>query len=114
MKACVIKRGNLGEPRKVFNTINCDIPNVEDDEVLVKIDITCIGHNTSWIARGVPVDVVKTDYHIAGSAGVGIVSKTGKSVTSISCHDEVFITCNMMVNNSLRILRYETPRGSFA
>lgn len=114
MKACVIYRDKLGDPRRVFSVQDVPVPEVEDDEILVKLDTSMLPHNTAWIARGIPINVVKTDYHIGGSGGVGNVMKIGSGVHNFHLGEKIFITCNMYVNNNLRILGYETPRGTFA
>ena len=113
MKACVIHKDNLGNPRDVFVVDSVPEPVLsKDDEVIVKIHKTCIGHNTSWIARGVPVNVVRTERHIAGSGATGVVFKSNSKLFKPG--DNVFITCNYMINKTLRILGYETPGGTFA
>lgn len=114
MQACVIHKDNLGEPRDVFMVEDVPVPDVGPDDVLVKMNTTAIHHNTSWIASGKPVNVVKTERHIGGSGGVGIVTDTGVNVTSVEVGQSVFLTCNMIVNGALRILGYETPGGTFA
>lgn len=137
MKAWVIREERFGEPLKSFQEETVPVPELEDDEVLVRVVSAGVNYNGIWAGLGEPVSVLKVhgrDYHIAGSDVSGIVWATGKGVSSWQPGDEVICHCNWedrdhgkrtkdkgdflsydpMANPRCQIWGYETPDGSFA
>lgn len=114
MKACIIENGNLGDPLEAFKIKEVEIPNINDDDVLVRVKAAAAAYNCVWASSGKPVNVVRDDFHICGSGGSGIVERVGCNVTSVKVGDEVVISAGVYDNDKLLIWGYETNWGSFA
>ena len=136
MHAWLIRPDRFGEPRKAFQKEVIDVPDIEDDEVLVYVMAAGVNYNNVWAGLGVPVDVIGTrnkagepeKFHIGGSDASGVVYKVGKNVTSVKVGDEVVVHCGTwkqdcpmvkdgvdpMYSPTFRIWGYETNYGSFA
>jgi crotonyl-CoA reductase len=126
----------FGEFREV------ELPEIGDDEVLVRNFAAGINYNSIWSALREPADpfsllenYVKrnprrrnhlTDFQIIGSDSAGVIEKIGKSVKSWTVGDEVVVHCNVVDRDSKfvgldevicptqGIWGYETNFGSFA
>lgn len=136
MLAQVIRRERYGDPVKSFKEELIDVPEINDDEVLVYVMAAGINYNNVWAAMGVPVDVIgarqkqgeKEDFHVGGSDAAGIVYKVGKNVNNVRVGNEVVIHCGMwdvhdpffinggdpMFCSSQKIWGYESNYGGFA
>ena len=90
MHAQLIRPDRFGEPEKAFQDEVIDVPEVGPQEALVLVMAAGVNFNNVWAARGIPVDVTKTqarwgeptDFHIGGSDASGVVYKVGEGVTN--------------------------------
>ena len=136
MNAWLIREERFGPPTESFKVEVVDVPDIEDDEVLVYVMAAGVNYNNVWAGLGVPINVIKIrnkngepeDFHIGGSDASGIVYKAGKNVTYPKVGDEVVVHCGMwdydcpmvqsgvdpMYSPTFRIWGYETNYGSFA
>jgi len=130
MYAWVIRRERHGEPDTAMQVEVVDTWKIDSHEVLVFVMAAGVNYNGVWASLGTPLspmDVHKTDFHIAGSDASGIVWAVGSKVTRWKVGDEVVVHCNQddgddeecnggdpMLSATQRIWGYETPDGSFA
>jgi crotonyl-CoA carboxylase/reductase len=136
MHAWVIRKNRFGEPLQALVQTTVPVPEVGDNDVLVRVMAVGVNYNTVWAGLGQPISIFnlhKQDYHIPGSDASGIVWKVGKNVKNCQVGDEVIVTCfkqclehgNGGLNNpnfisydpmsasNVAIMGYETPDGSF-
>ena len=150
MKAWVIeknKTSNLQENKKIFLPSealnfhdNVPIPEILENEALIKIRSAGLNFNTVWSAKAYPVDSFQLvmghvrrnpkdkkhiqDYFIPGSDGSGTVVKIGKN-NKFKEGDEVVVHCAViadedmlmkdpMLSKTQSVWGYETNFGSFA
>lgn len=136
MHSWVIRPERFGEPMKAFQQEVIDVPEIEDDEILVYVMAAGVNYNNVWAGLGHPVNVIGArnkagepeEFHIGGSDASGIVYKAGKAVTNVKVGDEVVLHCGKwsrdcemvksgkdpMYSPTFRIWGYETNWGSFA
>lgn len=131
MYAWVIREERFGEPMKSMKKERVKIPDIGDDEVLVKNIAAGVNYNGIWAGLGKPKNVVKeqrrygnnVDFTIPGSESSGIVCKVGKNVTNVKPGDEVFCVGTQFENESdedprtrksFRVWGYENNWGAFA
>jgi len=137
MKAWFIRPDRFGEPLKSFQEEEVPVPELEDNEILIRSVCSGVNYNGVWAGLGAPVNVMKytgLDNHIAGSDVSGIVWAVGKNVKSWVPGDEVIAHCNWedpshgartgdkgdflsydpMASPGCKIWGYETSHGSFA
>jgi crotonyl-CoA carboxylase/reductase len=99
MHAMAVRPDRYGEPRDAIRDEVLDVPELGPRDVLVATMAAGVNFNNVWAARGVPVDVTKTqarwgeptDFHIVGSDASGIVYATGAEVTSVQVGDHVTV-----------------------
>jgi crotonyl-CoA carboxylase/reductase len=99
MHAQLVRPDRFGEPRDAIRDEVVDVPEIGPDEALVMVMAAGVNFNNVWAARGVPVDVTKTqarwgeptDFHIVGSDASGIVYAVGDRVTNVSVGDHVVV-----------------------
>src|SRR5437868_3464854 len=99
MHAQLIRPDRYGEPEKAFQDEVIDTPEVGPQEALVLVMAAGVNFNNVWAARGIPVDVTKTqarwgeptDFHIGGSDASGVVYKVGEGVTNAKVGDRVTV-----------------------
>lgn len=119
-----------------------ELPEIQDDEVLVSIRAAGLNYNSLWSLRGRPADpfqliagMVKNnpgreehlqDYQILGSDASGVIVEVGSSVKDWKVGDEVVVHCNVvdlsdplaqrdeLLCDSQAIWGYETNYGAFA
>ena len=104
MHAQLVRPERYGEPEDAIRDEVIDVPSIGPDEALVMVMAAGVNFNNVWAARGVPVDVTKTqarwgeptEFHIVGSDAAGrrvrgrrtrderAVSATGSSCTPAS------------------------------
>ncbi|NCA28948.1 MAG: crotonyl-CoA carboxylase/reductase [Proteobacteria bacterium] len=117
-------------------------PNLNDDEVLVKVKSSALNYNSIWSSLSHPISPFQLinghiyrnkqdishlqDYAIFGSDASGVVVRVGKNVRKWKENDEVIIHCNIidteesiaqmdgMLPKSQSIWGYETNYGAFA
>jgi crotonyl-CoA carboxylase/reductase len=137
MHAWTIQKNRFGEPLHALVQKIVPVPEVGDNDVLVRVMAVGVNYNTIWAGLGQPISIFNLhdkDYHIPGSDASGIVWKIGKNVKNCKVGDEVIVTCfkqclehgNGGLNNpnftsfdpmsgqNVAIMGYETPDGSFA
>ena len=99
MHAQLVRPERFGEPRDSIKDEVIDVPEIGPNEALVMVMAAGVNFNNVWAARGVPVDVTKTqarwgeptDFHIVGSDAAGIVYSVGRDVTTVDVGDRVVV-----------------------
>jgi crotonyl-CoA carboxylase/reductase len=136
MHAQLVRPDRYGEPATAIRDEVIDVPEVGPDEALVMVMAGGVNFNNVWAARGVPVDVTKTqarwgeptDFHIVGSDASGVVWAVGSEVTGIRVGDHVVVHAGQWdpadpwvvdgndpgLAASFRVWGYDTCWGSFA
>ena len=129
-------------PSQCGRYIEVEIPEINEDEVLVKVVSSGLNYNSLWSVLCRPVDPFSLinghvrrnpcakdhlqDYAIIGSDAAGYIVQVGKNVKKWQEGDEVIIHCNVvdqqhkiydgddMTSISQSIWGYETNFGAFA
>ncbi len=136
MHAQLVRPDRYGEPEKAIQDEVIDVPEIGPGEALVMVMAAGVNFNNVWAARGVPVDVTKTqarwgeptDFHIVGSDAAGVVYAVGAEVTNVHVGDRVVVHAGqwdlddpwVVAGNdpglapSFRVWGYDTAWGSFA
>jgi crotonyl-CoA carboxylase/reductase len=136
MHAQLVRAERFGEPRDSIKDEVIDVPEIGPNEALVMVLAAGVNFNNVWAARGVPVDVTKTqarwgeptDFHIVGSDAAGIVYSVGRDVTNVNVGDRVVVHAGQWdvddpwvvagkdpgLAASFRVWGYDTCWGSFA
>jgi crotonyl-CoA carboxylase/reductase len=136
MHAQLVRPERFGEPRDSIKDEVIDVPEIGPNEALVMVMAAGVNFNNVWAARGVPIDVTKTqarwgeptDFHIVGSDAAGIVYSVGRDVTNVNVGDRVFVHAGQWdvddpwvvagrdpgLAASFRVWGYDTCWGSFA
>jgi crotonyl-CoA carboxylase/reductase len=136
MHAQLVRPERYGEPKDAIDDEVIDVPEVGPGEALVMVMAAGVNFNNVWAARGVPVDVTKTqarwgeptDFHIVGSDASGIVYAVGDGVTNVAVGDHVIVHAGQWdpqdpwvvdgndpgLAASFRVWGYDTCWGSFA
>jgi crotonyl-CoA carboxylase/reductase len=99
MHAMLVRPDRYGEPKDSIRDEVIDVPEPGPREVLVATMAAGVNFNNVWAARGVPMDVTKsqarwgepTDFHIVGSDAAGIVYAVGSEVTGVEVGDHVTV-----------------------
>src|SRR6476659_4432517 len=97
MHAMAVRPDRYGEPRDAIRDEVLDVPELGPRDVLVATMAAGVNFNNVWAARGVPVDVTRTqarwneptDFHIVGSDASGIVYAVGSEVANVQVGDPV-------------------------
>jgi crotonyl-CoA carboxylase/reductase len=136
MHAQLVRPERYGEPEKAIQDEVIDVPEIGPREALVMVMAGGVNFNNVWAARGVPVDVTKTqarwgeptDFHIVGSDAAGVVYAVGAEVTNVRVGDRVVVHAGQWEPDdpwvvggndpglapSFRVWGYDTCWGSFA
>ncbi len=136
MHAQMVRPDRYGEPEKAIQDEVIDVPDISPQEALVMVMAAGVNFNNVWAARGVPVDVTKTqarwgeptDFHIVGSEASGVVYAVGEQVTNVKVGDRVVVHAGQWdfddpkvaaggdpgLADSFRVWGYDTCWGSFA
>jgi crotonyl-CoA carboxylase/reductase len=136
MHAQLVRAERFGEPRDSIKDEVIDVPEIGPNEALVMVMAAGVNFNNVWAARGVPVDVTKTqarwgepiDFHIVGSDAAGVVYSVGGDVTNVTVGDRVVVHAGQWdiddpwvvagkdpgLAASFRVWGYDTCWGSFA
>src|SRR6476620_5055314 len=99
MHAMLVRPDRYGEPRDAIRDEVIDVPELGPRDVLVAVMAAGVNFNNVWAARGIPVDVTRTqarwneptDFHIVGSDASGIVYAVGADVTNVQVGDHVTV-----------------------
>jgi len=136
MHAQLVRPDSYGEPEHAIHDEVIDVPEIGRNEALVMVMAAGVNLNNVWAARGVPVDVTKTqarwgeptDFHIVGSDASGIVYAVGEDVRDVSVGDRGVVHAGQWDPDdpdviagkdpglcaSFRVWGYDTCWGSFA
>jgi crotonyl-CoA carboxylase/reductase len=136
MHAQLVRPDRFGEPRDAISDEVIDVPGLGPDDALVLVMAAGGNFNNVWAARGLPVDVTKTqarwgeptDLHVVGSDAAGIVYAVGERVTNVAVGDHVVVHAGQWdlddpwvvdggdpgLAPSFRVWGYDTCWGSFA
>src|SRR5919108_951645 len=136
MHAQLVRPDRYGEPRDAIRDEVIDVPEIGPNEALVMVMAAGVNFNNVWAARGVPVDVTKTqarwgeptDFHIVGSDAAGIVYAVGSDVTDLEVGQRVVVHAGQWdpddpwvraghdpgLATSFRVWGYDTCWGSMA
>jgi crotonyl-CoA carboxylase/reductase len=136
MHAMLVRPDRYGDPKDAIRDEVIDVPDIGPTEVLVAVMAAGVNFNNVWAARGVPVDVTKTqarwgeptDFHIVGSDASGVVWARGSDVTNVDVGDEVIVHAGQWDDDdpwirdgkdpglaaSFRVWGYDTCWGSMA
>ncbi|MGZ8604877.1 MAG: crotonyl-CoA carboxylase/reductase [Actinomycetota bacterium] len=136
MHAQLVRPDRFGEPRDSIRDEVIDVPELGPDDALVLVMAAGVNFNNVWAARGVPVDVTKTQarwgeptaLHVVGSDAAGIVYAVGERGTNVAVGDHVVVHAGQWdlddpwvvdggdpgLAPSFRVWGYDTCWGSFA
>ena len=136
MHAQLVRPDRFGEPRDAIRDEVIDVPELGLQDALVMVMAAGVNFNNVWAARGIPVDVTKTqarwgeptDFHIVGSDAAGVVYATGSEVTNVKVGDRVVVHAGQWdpddpwvtaggdpgLAPSFRVWGYDSCWGSFA
>jgi crotonyl-CoA carboxylase/reductase len=136
MHAQLVRPERYREPRDAIKDEVIDVPEIGPREALVMVMAAGVNFNNVWAARGVPIDVTKTqarwgeptDFHIVGSDAAGIVFAVGSDVANVNVGDRVVVHAGQWdpeepwvvagkdpgLAASFRVWGYDTCWGSFA
>ena len=96
-----------------------DVPELGPHDALVMVMAAGVNFNNVWAARGMPVDVTKTqarwgeptDFHIVGSDASGVVYAVGADVTNVKVGDRVVVHAGQWDPDDPRSLAGQRPRA---
>ncbi len=136
MHAQLVRPDRFGEPEDSIQDEVVDVPELGPNDALVMVMAAGVNFNNVWAARGIPVDVTKTqarwgeptDFHIVGSDAAGIVYAVGSDVTNVKVGDRVVVHAGQWdlddpwvtgggdpgLAASFRVWGYDSCWGSFA
>ena len=136
MHAQLTRPERYGEPVTSIQDEVIDVPELGPHDALVMVMAAGVNFNNVWAARGVPVDVTKTqarwgeptDFHIVGSDASGVVWAIGSDVTNVKVGDRVIVHAGQWdhddpkvvaggdpgLADSFRVWGYDTCWGSFS
>src|SRR5829696_9640825 len=95
MHAMLVRPERFGEPKDAIRDEVIDVPELGPHDALVMVMAAGVNFNNVWAARGIPVDVTKTqarwgeptDFHIVGSDASGVVHAVGEKVSNVNLGD---------------------------
>lgn len=136
MHAQLVRPERYGEPEVAIQDEVIEVPELGPHDALVMVMGAGVNFNNVWAARGVPVDVTKTqarwgeptDFHIVGSDASGVVYAVGEKVTNVKVGDRVIVHAGQWdpedawvmagrdpgLAPTFRVWGYDTCWGSFA
>jgi crotonyl-CoA carboxylase/reductase len=99
MHAMTVRPDRYGAPKDAIRDEVIEVPELGPHDVLVAVMAAGVNFNNVWAARGVPVDVTKTqarwgeptDFHVVGSDASGVVYAVGSDVTNVAVGDLVIV-----------------------
>ena len=136
MHAQLTRPERYGDPETSIRDEVIDVPEIGPKDALVMVMAAGVNFNNVWAARGVPVDVTRTqarwgeptDFHIVGSDASGVVYAVGSEVTDLKVGDRVVVHAGQWdpddpkvlaggdpgLAESFRVWGYDTCWGSFS
>ncbi len=136
MHAQLVRPERFGEPRDAIRDEVIEVPEIGPHDALVMVMAAGVNFNNVWAARGLPVDVTKTqarwgeptEFHVVGSDASGIVAAVGEQVRDVKVGDHVVVHAGqwdlddpwVVAGNdpglapSFRVWGYDTCWGSIA
>jgi crotonyl-CoA carboxylase/reductase len=136
MHAQLTRPDRYGDPVTSIQDEVIDVPELGPLDALVMVMAAGVNFNNVWAARGIPIDVTKTqarwgeptDFHIVGSDASGVVYAVGSDVTNVKVGDRVIVHAGQWdlddpdvvagrdpgLAASFRVWGYDTCWGSFA
>ena len=136
MHAQLTRPDRYGDPVTSIQDEVIDVPELGPHDALVMVMAAGVNFNNVWAARGIPVDVTKTqarwgeptDFHIVGSDASGVVYAVGSEVSNVKVGDRVIVHAGQWdhddpdvvaggdpgLSASFRVWGYDTCWGSFA
>jgi crotonyl-CoA carboxylase/reductase len=136
MHAQVVRPSRYGEPREAIRDEVLDVPEPGPHDAIVLVMASGVNFNNVWAARGVPVDVTRTqarwgeptDFHVVGSDASGVVYALGSEVRHLEVgqhvvvhagqwdHDDPWVLAGRDpgLASSFRVWGYDTCWGSVA
>src|ERR1700675_530732 len=117
MHAQVVRPDRFGEPEAAIHDEVIEVPRAGPGEVLVMVMAAGVNFNNVWAARGIPVDVTKTqarwgeptEFHIVGSDASGVVYEVGSGVTNVKVGDRVVVHAGQWDADDPRVLSGGDP-----
>jgi crotonyl-CoA carboxylase/reductase len=131
-----VRPERFGDPETAIQDEVIDVPELGPHDALVMVMAAGVNYNNVWAARGVPIDVTKTqarwgeptDFHIVGSDASGVVAAVGSGVTNVAVGDRVVVHAGQWdhddpkvvaggdagLADSFRVWGYDTCWGSFS
>src|SRR5437870_7338964 len=117
MHAQLVRPERFGEPRDAIRDEVIDVPQIGSNEALVMVMAAGVNFNNVWAARGVPIDVTKTqarwgeptDFHIVGSDAAGVVYAVGTAVTDVKVGDRVVVHAGQCDRDDPKVLAGGVP-----
>ena len=136
MHAQLVRPDRYGDPEQAIRDEVIEVPEIGPHEALVMVMAAGVNFNNVWAARGLPVDVTKTqarwgeptDFHIVGSDASGVVYAVGEGVANVNVGDRVVVHAGQWDHDdsfvaeggdpglapSFRVWGYDTCWGSFS
>ena len=136
MHAQLVRPDRYGDPEQAIQDEVIEVPEIGPHEALVMVMAAGVNFNNVWAARGLPVDVTKTqarwgeptDFHIVGSDASGVVYAVGEEVANVDVGDRVVVHAGQWDHDdpfvaeggdpglaqSFRVWGYDTCWGSFS
>ena len=92
MKAAVFRSHNR-DPSKVVKIEEIDVPKIDPNEVLIKVEAASYNYDDLWAIWGEPIKVPMP--HISGTDIAGTIAEVGENVTSLKKGDRVVSHANL-------------------
>ncbi|HYU07149.1 MAG TPA: alcohol dehydrogenase catalytic domain-containing protein, partial [Thermoplasmata archaeon] len=117
MHAQLVRPDRFGEPEKSIQDEVIDVPPIGPGEALIMVMAAGVNFNNVWAARGVPIDVTKTqarwgeptDFHIVGSDASGVVTAVGDGVANLAVGDRVVVHAGQWDSDDPWVLAGKDP-----
>ena len=92
MKAAVFRSHNR-DPNRVVKIEDIDVPKINPNEVLIKIESASYNYDDLWAIWGEPIKIPMP--HISGTDIAGTIEEVGENVTSLKIGDRVVSHANL-------------------
>ncbi len=92
MKAAIFRAHNR-DPDRVVKIEEIDVPKINSNEVLIKVEAASYNYDDLWAIWGEPIKVPMP--HISGTDIAGTVSEVGEDITTLKIGDRVVSHANL-------------------